>query len=630
MHLRLGFVAVAICVIACKSSDQTTGPVVVAPMGGAPAAGTVAPAAGGGTGGTGGTAGTAGAAGTGVSTGGKTGDVPCPVATVLKQHCVQCHGNTLREGAPVSLVNAANFHRDAGGQLEGAAVLARVRSAERPMPPPPAAPLTAAEIATLDTWITPGAAPASPGCVVDDSPVMPAAGTGGVTIVNPGTGGSGGAAGAPGPTAESENWSAFGVDLANSRNNASEKTLTVDNVKGLKELWTFKGASTTSTPAVVDGVVYLPSWDGKVNALKLDDGTTVWTTTLPDLIDSSPTVTATQVFVSDDNGSVHALDRATGKVQWSKSVDPHAEAHLWSSPVFIPDANLIVIGVASGEEQVMAQTYTFRGGVVGLDATTGNQKWRFDTASSAKGSGPGVAVWGTAAIDTKRKLAYIGTGNNYQAPAGEYADSMLAINYETGMLLWSTQFTKEDIFTVYGMTGPDADIGSSGNLFTVDGKDLLGIGVKTGNYYALDRDTGAIVWMRMVTGGSALGGILSASAYANGMIFVASNTSIGGPLHVVALNAKDGTIAWMVEHASVAYGGVAHANGVVYVGTNGGDVLALDGAKGTMLWIDQTPDKSPIGGGPTVSHGRLLLPWGYTWTLREGVTGTGGLTVYGL
>jgi polyvinyl alcohol dehydrogenase (cytochrome) len=622
MHFRTGLAVLALGVIACKSSEQGV-PVVVAGAGagagGGPSVAAGAPAAV--SGGSGGSIATA-----------DTGDVPCPVATVLKAHCVRCHGNTLREGAPVSLVNSASFNRDAGGQREGAAVLARVRSAERPMPPPPDARLTDSDIATLDGWITPGALPTHPGCSVDDSPAMPAAGSGGsgVTVVQP-TAGAGGSTQepTPGPTA-AEDWSAFGIDLSNSRNNTGEKALTVDSVKGLKKLWTFNGPSTTSTPAVVDGTVYLPGWDGKVYALRLDDGMAVWTATLPDLIDSSPAVTATQVFVSDDNGSVHALERATGKVQWSKSVDPHAETHLWSSPVFIPEANIIVVGIASGEEQVSGMTPTFRGGVVALDSATGMQKWRFDTASAASGSGPGIAVWGTAAVDTKRKAVYIGTGNNYAAPVGQYADSMLAINYETGKLIWNKQFTADDIFTIYAAMGPDFDIGSSANLFSVDGKDIVGIGVKSGIYYALDRDSGAIVWMQTITGGSSLGGIISASAYANGMIFVASNAGMGGPTHTVALNAKDGTIAWMHESQKVTYGGVAHANGVVYVGTNGGSIFALDGAKGTMLWVDQTLDAQPIGGGPAISHGKLLVPWGYSWTLREGMPGKGGLTVYGL
>jgi hypothetical protein len=37
-----------------------------------------------------------------------------------------------------------------------------------------------------------------------------------------------------------------------------------------------------------------------------------------------------------------------------------------------------------------------------------------------------------------------------------------------------------------------------------------------------------------------------------------------------------------------------------------------------------------IGGSPTVAEGMLFVPRGYTWRLRNGVPGTGGLVAYGL
>jgi hypothetical protein len=61
---------------------------------------------------------------------------------------------------------------------------------------------------------------------------------------------------------------------------------------------------------------------------------------------------------------------------------------------------------------------------------------------------------------------------------------MLAIDYETGKLIWQKQFTADDIFTIYSPGGPDYDIGSSANLFSVDGKELLGIGLTV---YGLQR-----------------------------------------------------------------------------------------------------------------------------------------------
>ena len=64
--------------------------------------------------------------------------------------------------------------------------------------------------------------------------------------------------------------------------------------------------------------------------------------------------------------------------------------------------------------------------------------------------------------------------------------------------------------------------GSTASLFSVDGEDLIGIGIKSGLFYALDRDTGMMQWMTMITEGSALGGVISAPAYADDKLFTLS------------------------------------------------------------------------------------------------------------
>ncbi|HEY2734209.1 MAG TPA: PQQ-binding-like beta-propeller repeat protein [Polyangiales bacterium] len=570
------------------------------------------------------------------------GRVPCDVARVLRDHCVRCHGNTLREGAPFSLVKASDFQRDLGGYSVGTAVLGRVKDDARPMPPAPASRLSPDEIATLQSWIDAGAEAAMPGCVVDDSmPVDAGTHDGGVVVVVTRPPSHDDDAGGPplpndagsmmmpdaGPPPSASEWPMFGFDLANSRDNVDETTLTAANVGKLRELWRFNGPSTTSAPALVGSVIYLPGWDGKVYAMRVDDGGAIWTASLPHLIDSSPTVSADRVFVADDHGSVHALDRASGNELWAHAVDSHPETHLWSSPMYIAGSNLLVQGVASGEEQVPKSSYTFRGSVVGLDADSGNERWR--VATTSQGSGPGIGVWATGTIDEARKLVFIGTGNNYAPPASSLSDSLLAIDYESGQLAWSKQFTSGDTYTIYGAAGPDFDIGSTANLFSIDGSDYVGIGVKSGNYYALDRDSGVVRWMAALGGGSPLGGVISASAYANGIIFAVCNTFAASSSTLFAIDARNGQILWSAGLSNLTYGGVAHASGVVYVGSTAGTIYAFADATGEMLWSDQTPGGQPIAGSPTVAGGRLFVPWGYQWTLRQGSAGTGGLTVYG-
>jgi polyvinyl alcohol dehydrogenase (cytochrome) len=381
---------------------------------------------------------------------------------------------------------------------------------------------------------------------------------------------------------------------------------------------------------VVDGVVYLPAWDSKLYALGEEDGAVIWTATLPHLVDSSPSVGSDRIFVSDNFGWMHAVARADGKVLWSTQVDKHATAHLWSSPAYIADAGIVVVGVASGEEAAFEETYTFRGSVAALDAQTGMLKWQFYTTDNDQTSGPGIAVWGSPAVDTTRKVLYVGTGNNYAMPSGPYSDSMLAIDYTTGNLVWSHQFTMDDIFTVTGGAGgPDFDLGSSANLFSVDGTDYVGIGIKNGQYFAMDRDTGTVKWMTMLTQGSVLGGVISASAYADGVAFAASNRNMDGYTDTVAINVHDGKELWRNTAPMTTYGAVAHANGVLYLATTAGTVFALDGASGKVLWMADAPDS--MAGGPAVADGKLFVPWGYQWTLgQDGQKGKGGLMVFGL
>jgi polyvinyl alcohol dehydrogenase (cytochrome) len=559
------------------------------------------------------------------------GDVPCPVAAVIEMHCIECHAHQPRLGAPMSLVDAAAFQVQRSGMSVAALVAMRVVNSQRPMPP--AMLLAANDVAPLLIWAQAGAPPAAAnGCMVHDPFDMPAAGQGGAGQAGAapaaGASGSAGSAGASAPTTAGGDWLMFGGDLANTRVNAQETTIGVQNVAMLKPLWTFHGASTTSTPAVLEGIVYLSTWDGKVHALDAHTGTERWVTALPDLIDSSPAISATQVFVSDDNGSLHALERSTGKLQWSKVVDPHAEAHLWSSPIYIQSAGLVVVGVASGEEQTQGP-YSFRGSVVGLDAMSGSEKWRFYTTTGDSASGPGIGVWATAAVDEKRKLAIIGTGNAYSGTAGKYADSLLALNYETGQLAWSKQFTTDDVFTIYGGGhGPDYDIGAGANLFSIAGKDVVGVAIKNGDYAVLDRESGGMIWMTHVGGMGNMGGMIASPAYADGKIFVASN-STPQTVIVAALDAAKGTVLWMQTlSGGLSYGGVLYANGVIYVGTSGAALVAFEAASGKQLWMTKAPDA--IATGVSIAHGTLYVPWGYTWTLREGAAGSGGLTAYAL
>ncbi len=86
--------------------------------------------------------------------------------------------------------------------------------------------------------------------------------------------------------------------------------------------------------------------------------------------------------------------------------------------------------------------------------------------------------------------------------------------------------------------GPHYDFGAGPQLFeaTVDGRTrmLLGVGNKSGIYYAFDAATGEVVWQTVVGYGGVGGGIRWEAAVGQGTIFASSNNSwmtSGAPGH---------------------------------------------------------------------------------------------------
>jgi len=448
--------------------------------------------------------------------------------------------------------------------------------------------------------------------------------------------------------ADSE-WSFFGHDLHNTRGNTVETTIGRDSVADLELLWEYAGVEATSTPAIVDGVVYFADWDGRVLARSVEDGAEVWTSDVSDTsISASLAVTDDRVFVGDQAGTFYALDRATGAVAWSKPLDDHPDADILSSAVPIDD--MLIVGVASAELVQIKDDYTFRGSIVALAQEDGAERWRVYVTQDDETSGGGVSVWSSAAIDVERKLMFIGTGQTYEEPASPMADAVVAVDYELGTVKWFRQFTENDIYTALMPIpqGPDADIGAAPNLFSIGGRDVVGVGDKGGVYAVLDRDTGEDIWVTTLGPGTHLGGVMTAAAYHAGRIFVTQNNWPSGfdpdnlffPIFedpentsdLIALDATNGNILWRVPVASPTLGGILYSNGVVYTTHSLGLLRAYDASNGDVLWEDQAGPRAAAG--PSISDGRLFVAHGFTFFAaedRENQPGyMGGLRVYGL
>jgi polyvinyl alcohol dehydrogenase (cytochrome) len=432
----------------------------------------------------------------------------------------------------------------------------------------------------------------------------------------------------------SPDWPSYGHDDDNSRANAEEKLIAKSNVGTLEPRWSFSESAVTSTPSVYKGAVYFGDWNSVVHAVDAKTGESLWATPVqlaapPNQINDTPCVTEDAVYIGAHTALLSAVGRTSGELLWQTNIDDQSSLMLWSSPVVVDD--LLLIGV--GSYQVFLPTMPpFRGSVVGVDRKTGAVKWKTYLTE-----GSGISVWSSAAIDRVRKLAFIGTGQEYaQGASSPYSDALVAIRYETGELVWAQQFTMGDRYQVGTANGPDFDVGASPNLFEVGGRALVGVGDKGGRYFALDRDTGSEVWHTLLTPGGSNGGVMASAAYANGVIYVASNNGNtggaagvgGGPgeATIFALEAANGAVRWRVTVNPGTFGGLAVANGLLFVPTLAGEARAYDTDSGDLAWAGRVGES--MGGGISVAGGMVYAGHGWGWVPTAATRG--GLVAFAL
>ena len=231
------------------------------------------------------------------------------------------------------------------------------------------------------------------------------------------------------------------------------------------------------------------------------------------------------VYFGDAQSNVYAVNAQNGELLWTAQVDKHFTARITAAPTLYRKSSVragVVIGrVLGGHADYPC--CTSRGSVVADHANTGKQIWKTyviaeepqPTRKNSKGiqlyAPAGASVWNSPTVDAKRKAIYFGTGDSETEPAASTSDSVMALDMNTGKVLWSYQAAAGDAFLGgCGMpnqpencpkeNGPDLDIGNSPVLHTLaNGKRMVVAGTKDGNVIALDPDKkGAVIWNRSV------------------------------------------------------------------------------------------------------------------------------------
>ena len=465
-------------------------------------------------------------------------------------------------------------------------------------------------------------------------------------------------------------WNGWSNDAINARFQPAQAAgLTADQVPRLKLKWAFGVPYATemySQPTVVSGRVFLGGDSGYVYSLDAATGCVYWSFLAQAGVRTAPSVGSVKtqgaakyaVYFGDLRANEYAVDAATGDLLWKQRVEDHPLARIVGAPKLYKGR--LYVPVSSGEEGISASSAypccTFRGSVVALDAETGKQIWKTysvpdaprPTKKNSVGtqlSAPaGAAIWNSPTIDVKRNALYVGTGDSYTEPAAKNSDAILAMNLDTGKMLWSFQDIGNDSWMVGcdgkhvvgncpEELGPDYDFSVSPMLRTLqNGRQFLVVSGKSGYVLALDPDKkGAVLWKTPLFEKPPLfsGLIVFGGASDEQDAYFALN-QVGG---VAAVDMVTGERKWFTPLAPADIPGepprpgqsaaVTAIPGVVFSGGWDGRLRAVATEKGSVIWeyntvqdyttVNGVPAKGGSMGapGPTVVGGMLFVGSGY-------------------
>jgi polyvinyl alcohol dehydrogenase (cytochrome) len=485
-------------------------------------------------------------------------------------------------------------------------------------------------------------------------------------------------------------WNGWSPGIEDSRfQDAKDAGVTEDKISNLHLSWSFAlpGAdSVYGQPTVVDGKVYVTSDAGYLYSLDAKSGCVHWSYSMGIGVRSAPTIgpltpgsSRYAIFLGDIRGNVYAVDADKGTLIWKHPVDAQPLSRitggttLYNGKLYVPVASLEEPESSSPNYQCCA----FRGLVAAFDTVTGEELWKTYTLpnppskqvtpSGVEYMGPaGVGVWGPVTIDPKRNAAYIGTGNTFSGPDVGRSDAVMALNMDTGAVLWVKQVEPADVWhtgcpqgpapdgfppkrppnapaptrpagytppkmpaTYYcsDPEGPDWDISSGVMMGTLpNGHDILVAGQKSGLVWGVDPDKqGEVLWKSrndiprsQIVFGGAMDKDTAYFAFRGG--------------GVDAINIADGKEKWytevtsapeMAQHSGFS-AAVSVIPGVLFAGGLDGVLRAYSTTDGKEVWqfntakeFDTVDGIKAHGGsigsaGPTVAGGMVFVTSGYT------------------
>ncbi len=321
---------------------------------------------------------------------------------------------------------------------------------------------------------------------------------------------------------EPQNWLMMNGDYGSNRYSKLTQ-INRDNVKTMRLVWALalggmqdvgqNGPENEVNPLIDNGFMYTSDGWGtiyKIDARNPKKGEFVWVSDSG--VQHQGNLSRTRgialwedlVIANLPDGRVIALNRDSGEIVWDKKiaiVNEFGTKERFNSAPITAEGKVIVANGAAGSGT--------RGWVAALDARTGNELWRWyaipmpgepgsetwkDKNNAWKTGGGGL--WQTGSYDPATKLTIWGTGNpvpdyDPMARPGDnlYTNSAVALDIETGKLVWHFQYTPNDSWD-YDEVGIHMlyDVSINGET-----RKVVSHFGRNGFFYSLDRGNGSFI-----------------------------------------------------------------------------------------------------------------------------------------
>ena len=222
-------------------------------------------------------------------------------------------------------------------------------------------------------------------------------------------------------------------------------------------------------PAVVDGVLYADSTDGKLVAMDATSGKTLWSKSSSThgwfgwgdkkrkdaRYAGGPAVAGDLLAVGTLDGHVYGVNAKDGSPRWEAEL----KSEVLTSPVIVGD--LVVVRTSDGR-------------IYALDSKTGERRWVYD-----QGTVPLLSLRGNGRLLVANGVLFFGSDDG----------KLVALRLDSGSKLWEQKLSSGE-----GRTEIDR-LNDVDGAILLDGSTLYGAAYH-GNLVAVDGPTGRPLWSR--------------------------------------------------------------------------------------------------------------------------------------